>query len=209
MKLIDISWPITADMTAYKDRPTVSFEQTKTFDKDGARETKLTLGSHTGTHVDSPAHFLAKGDTVNKIPLEQLVGPCTVFDMMSVDSTISRDDLAAYDIDEGAIVLLKTKNSQHKPTDLFDPNFVYFDPSGAEYLVECGVAAVGIDYSGIERDQPDHETHKTLMLADIAIIEGLRLAHVPEGEYIFICLPLSLPGLDAAPARAILIDEVG
>jgi len=207
MKIIDISWPISPDMTSYKDRHVVSIEPTKTFDADGAREAKLTLGSHTGTHIDSPSHFLARGDTVDRIPLEQLVGPCIVIDMTEIDGAITADDLDDYEIEEGDIVLLKTKNSRCNPTEPFDTNFVYLDHSGAQYLAERGVAAVGIDYLGIERDQPGHETHKTLMLADIAIIEGLRLAHAHEGEYILFCLPLALPGFDAAPARAILIDE--
>jgi len=207
MKIIDISWPISPDMTAYKDHPIVSFEPTKRFEQNGARETKITLGSHTGTHVDAPAHFFERGDTIDKLPLERLVGPCVVLDLTHVKKKVTRDDLEHYDLDEGEVVLLKTKNSDKAPTSSFDSAFVYLDESGAHYLAECQVGAVGIDYLGIERDQPDHTTHRMLMRADIPIIEGLRLKDVEEGEYILFCLPLKLVGIDAAPARALLLDD--
>jgi len=66
---------------------------------------------------------------------------------------------------------------------------------------------VGIDYLGIEHSQPGHVTHTTLMHQDIVIIEGLRLFHINPGRYFFVCLPLAVIGLEAAPARAILIEE--
>jgi len=207
MKIIDISWPITPDMITYKDRPTISIEPTKQFEKDGARETKITLSSHSGTHIDAPAHFLQRGDTVDAIPLEQLMGPCVVLDLTGIAEKITRDDLEQYELDADMIVLLKTKNSDKSPTAPFDPKFIYLDESGAQYLAECNIVAVGIDYLGIERNQPDHGTHKMLMRADIPVIEGLRLKGVEEGEYVLFCLPLMLPGLDAAPARAVLLDE--
>jgi len=207
VKIIDISWPISPDMTTYKDRSIVSFEPSKRLEQDGARETKITLGSHSGTHVDAPAHFFERGDTVERLPLEQLVGPCVVLDLTHVDEKITREDLEQYDLDEGVIVLLKTKNSETSPIAPFDSSFIYLDESGARYLAEHQIGAVGIDYLGIERNQSDHATHKTLIRADIPIIEGLRLRGVEEGEYILFCLPLKLVGLDAAPARALLLDD--
>jgi arylformamidase len=73
-------------------------------------------------------------------------------------------------------------------------------------LAEKKVKAVGIDYLGIERNQPDHATHTILMNNNITIIEGLRLADVMAGDYFFICLPLNVVGLEAAPARALLLQ---
>ena len=90
---------------------------------------------------------------------------------------------------------------------MFHYNFVYVDKSAAEYLVQIKSVAIGIDYLGIERDQPQHDTHALLLQNNIPIIEGLRLGHVKPGYYTLMCLPLLIPGLDAAPARAILIED--
>ena len=112
MKIIDISWPITLDMTAYKDRAVVSFNYTKTFEKDGVRESIITLGSHSGTHIDAPSHFLADGAAIQERNLAETCGPCIVLDCTDVIEAIADDEvLRKHEINEGDIVLLKTRNS--------------------------------------------------------------------------------------------------
>jgi arylformamidase len=209
MKLLDISWPITTATTGYKDRHIVSLEQLKDFDKDGVRESKIALYSHTGTHVDAPSHFLRDGKTIDEVELERLTGTCVVLDLMEVEDAITMELLEQFDdlIAPDEIVLLKTSNSLLEATAPFNPHFVYLHQSGARYLIEKGIKAVGIDYLGIERGDSNHTTHTLLMHADVAIIEGLRLAHVDAGEYPFMCLPLNVIGAEAAPARAVLLVE--
>jgi arylformamidase len=209
MKVIDISWPLSEATTSYKDKKIVEFKPTKEFDKDGARETAITLGSHSGTHVDAPSHFLRDGKTIDQITLDRLLGTCIVLDLTEIQEKITRADLAEFDdqILEGDIVLLKTINSSSPATNGFNPHFVYLEHSGAQYLKEKGIKAVGIDYLGIERNQPGHLTHNECMHHDILIIEGLRLDHVEPGEYFMCCLPLFTIGLDGAPARAVLIQN--
>jgi arylformamidase len=96
---------------------------------------------------------------------------------------------------------LKTKNSYN---DYFDFRFVFLDRSGAEYLRDVGVIGVGIDCLGIERDQPDHDTHKALLPSEIIILEGLRLKDIEEGSYILSALPLKILNGDGSPVRAVL-----
>ncbi len=203
--IIDISWPISEGMTAYKDKKTVTFTAKKEFDRDKARETLLTLNAHSGTHIDAPSHFLQDGGTIDQLNLESVCGPCLVVDCTSVTEHITADDLKDVEIAPGMIVLFKTKNSEKSPENPFDPAFIYLEKSGAEYLASQKVKAVGIDYLGIERNQPDHETHTILLEKHIPIIEGLRLGEVTPGQYQLFCLPLALRGLEAAPARAILL----
>jgi arylformamidase len=203
--IIDISWPITPTMTAYKNRRLVTVAHTKTFQRDAARESMITLGSHTGTHVDAPAHFLSEGATIDQILLEPLVGPCKVLDMTRCGEEITPADLESCDIQAGDRVLFKTRNSLREPAAVFDPTFVFLGMQGAQWLAARGVLAVGIDYLGIERGQPGHETHQALLGSGIPIIEGLRLAGAHPGHYTLVCLPLLLMGLDGAPARAILM----
>lgn len=207
MEIIDISWPISSATTGYKDRKVVEFHERKTFAKDGFRESTITVDSHSGTHIDAPFHFLSDGKTIDQLNLASVVGKAQVIDCMTVSDAITREFLEEQNIQQGDIILLKTINSQKNATDTFSPDFIYLHSSGAQYLAEKKVKAVGIDYLGIERGQPGHPTHLELMKNNIAIIEGLRLNAVSAGSYQFVCLPLYVIGLEAAPARAILITE--
>lgn len=204
MNIIDISWPISPRMTSYKDKQVVAIEQTKVFERDTVRETLITLSSHTGTHIDAPAHFLKDGISIDTLHPLSCVGPAQVFDMTHVDECITKEDLNQVEITTD-IVLFKTKNSFRSATEPFDYNFIYLAASGAEVMIEHNIRAIGIDYLGIERKQPGHETHKIFMQRTVPIIEGLRLQEVSAGTYFLWCLPLYLPGLEAAPARALLI----
>lgn len=208
MNIIDISWPITDGMTEYKDRKTVYITTIKSFAQDQVRESTLTLHTHTGTHIDAPAHFLHDGNTIDQISLSHYIGTCSVVDFTTVDQAITAEELKKITIEPEAIVLFKTKNSRLKTDKPFDPNFVYLDASAATLLVEKKVKSVGIDYLGIERNQPTHITHKILLQNNIGIIEGLRLEHVQPGSYFLCCLPIALVGLDAAPARAVLLESL-
>ncbi len=204
--IIDISWPISPDMTSYKDIKIVTFTPTKTLEKDHARETKITLGAHSGTHIDAPAHFIKNGHTIDNILLQKFVGPCRVIELTEITDHINAQDLEKHAIQEQEIILLKTQNSLLNPTHHATKSFIYLDHSAARYLAEKKIKSVGIDYLGIERNQPDHETHITLLNNNIPIIEGLRLAHAPAGNYLLCCLPLAVQNLEASPARAILFQ---
>jgi arylformamidase len=207
MTLIDITWPLNPQTTAYKDKKTIHFTATKNFAEHGVRESLITLNSHSGTHVDAPAHFLKDGNTSEKISLSALCGPCIVIDMTHCNECITQEDLKDIRLEKNVRVLFKTKNSFLSPTAPFNPAFIYLEKSAAQFLVQQNSAAVGIDYLGIERNQPAHETHIALLENNIPIIEGLRLAQVQPRKYLLICAPLAIEGLDGAPARAFLIDQ--
>lgn len=208
MKIFDISWPISTAATAYKDKKTVSFQETKQFATDKVRETIITLGSHTGTHVDAPSHFLEQGISIDQLELSSLIGPCTVLDCTDVTVSIGKEYLQKkINFKTENILLFKTTNSFLSNTDSFNPNFIFLDQTGAQWCVENNIKTVGIDYLGIERGQAGHPTHKELFNNNLAIIEGLRLAEIREDSYWLICLPLRIVGLDAAPARAILFKN--
>lgn len=207
MKIIDISWPISSATTGYKDKNIVKILDEKNFNKDSARETSITISSHTGTHVDAPSHFLRDGKTIDQLDLSKIIGRCKVIDMTAAIDQITGEHLQEHEINAGDIILLKTTNSLRDPVDKFNPHFIYLGVGGANYLAQKKIKAVGIDYLGIERGNPDHQTHTTLFNGDVVIIEGLRLGHVNPGTYEFICLPLNVIGTEAAPARAILLDK--
>lgn len=208
MKIFDISWPISTDITAYKDRKTVEFRPIKIFEADGVRESLITFGAHTGTHIDAPSHFQKEGKTIDQLDLSHVIGKCKVFDMSAVTDGITQDHLENLDIQAHDIILFKTSNSANQATDKFTPHFIFLEISGAQYLVQRNVKAVGIDYLGIERGQAGHLTHNLLFKHTIVIIEGLRLGAITQGSYFLCCLPLAMVGLEAAPARAVLIEGI-
>src|SRR5262249_47746798 len=120
MTIYDISWPISASMTTYKDKGGVVIRTCKTIENDAVYETVLECGSHTGTHVDAPAHFIKDGIPIEKIPLEHLIGPALVIDLQHTEGGIEASDLQSHAIMPGDIVMFKTKNSARSATDPFD-----------------------------------------------------------------------------------------
>lgn len=206
MRIYDISMSIFYDMPVYKrkvsKRPVVKVESD--FTSGSVYETRLEMNMHTGTHIDMPLHILENGATIDALDLHKVVRPCKVFDFKHVEEKISEEYLTAKNIREGDFILLKTKNSY---LDILEDEYIYLDKAGAEYLRDKKITGVGIDALGIERSQPDHETHKALLGAGIVIIEGLRLKEVEEDEYLMVAAPLRIAGSEAAPVRALLIKD--
>lgn len=203
MKIIDISLPISNETLVHPSEDFLTIEPNREFEKDGVRTSKITSGSHTGTHIDAPRHFLEKGKGIDEINLEKCMGPCQVIEIPEEVEIIEKSHVA------GKInsprVLFKTKNSSllSKP---YTKEFTSLSVSGAEYLIEKKVVLVGIDYVGIEASgSPGHPVHTKLLEKEVVIVEGLNLSNVTEGNYELRILPLRLENLDAAPARAILI----
>lgn len=204
--MIDISWPLTHGMTTeYRDRETFGIELMARFDTNSMEESQYCMGTHTGTHIDSPAHFIKGGKTIDQFPLSTFNGPCIVIDASDCTEVVTKEKLASYQLEPDLIVLLKTKNSQLPPDAPFYTEFVYLSVDGARYLADQGVKLVGIDYLSIERNQPNHPTHKALLSNDIPILEGLRLSQAQEGRCMLICLPLRFIATEAAPCRAALV----
>lgn len=203
MEVYDISMTIERDMTVYKNRleRRPLLEQTRKINPDGVNESTLHINTHTGTHMDAPRHILEGGEGIHRIDLNRCITPCKVLDLTFAKESISAEALKTKKIAKGDFVLLKTKNSFQ---DFFDFRFVFLDVSGAEYLRDIGVIGIGIDCLGVERDQPDHITHKTLLKEGIVILEGLRLKHIEEGSYMLSAVPLKIHNGDGSPVRAVL-----
>ena len=145
------------------------------------------------------------GATIDEIELKKLILRCRVLDLTNVVSSITKEDLMDKNILSGEFLLLKTRNSF---TEKYEPDFVYVSESGAKYLAEKKIIGVAIDSFGIERAQPNHETHKILFKNEITIIEGVRLKGIAEDEYFMCALPLKIKGVDGSPARIVLIKDL-
>lgn len=208
MTIHDVSIPIQATMPVWPGQLWVDITPIVTVAKDGASVSKVTVSSHSGTHVDAPAHFLEKGTTVDQLNLTTLIGKATVYDLTTVDKEIGVGDVINLPMQKGDRVLFKTTNSTLLKDEFFHNEFIYLTADAAKFLVAKEICLVGTDYLGIEkRGSPGHPVHKTLLSANIIIIEGLNLSDIVAGEYMLYCLPLKITGCDGAPARVVLIKE--
>ena len=172
--------------------------------------TKLSLSAHTGTHMDAPRHFVAKGTTMETMPLDAVLGRCRVIELKH-KTAITVEELKPHKLKRGERVLFKTRNSTKSwrmaKTSTFDEDFIYIPAPTAQYLVDTGVMTVGVDYLSVGGFNKDGvECHQIMLGAKqpIWIIEGLNLAKVKPGHYELACLPLKIVGADGAPCRAVL-----
>jgi len=198
---IDISVTLRSGMVHWPDDPPVSIVRVRDVAHgDPATLASLSLGSHSGTHIDAPLHFLADGVGIDSMPLDATVGRARVVDIVD-PVTVTRDELARHDPRPDERILLRTQNSSRVwGTDRFVPDFVSVSTAAARLLVERRVRTVGVDYLSVG----SHEVHRLLLGAGIWIIEGLDLARAPVGEVELVCLPLRIANGDGGPARAIL-----
>lgn len=203
MKFYDITMPITKDIMVYKNRPhkKPKFTVASDFTTGSSYETELSFNLHTGTHIDFSKHMLKNGEVSTNFNPLQLVREVKVLNLTHVKDAITKEHLKKFNINKSDFILLKTQNSFDKE---FNFNFIYLSKEGAEYLAEIGVSGVGIDALGIERSQPEHDTHKILFNNNIIILEGITLKEVEEGNYNMIALPLRINDVEALPIRAIL-----
>ena len=207
MKLIDVSVPIRDAMTVYRGNPPVRIRPAMTLQRDGVNLSELCLGSHTGTHIDAPSHFVRGGVGVDRLNLDRFIGPAWVADLGRVRGGINADDLTRARIPRGSRrVLLRTGNSRWwHPARPFRTNFVYLAADGAAWMVDRGVELVGIDYLSIEGyGVQGAPTHKRLLGAGIPILEGLDLFKVRPGRWQMAALPLRIVNGDAGLTRAVL-----
>lgn len=202
----DITLSIRRGMVIYPGDPAVEVEpHSRIADGDDANVTALSMGTHTGTHVDAPSHFIEGGTPVDELALERLIGPAAVVRVDPEVTAIGEAELRAAGIDGAERVLLRTRNEALLDRSDFDEGFAHLTGDGARYLLEAGVRLVGIDYLSIEAsDAEDMVAHRTLLERDVVVLEGLDLREVPPGRYDLICLPMKLEGLDGAPVRAVL-----
>ena len=203
---IDVSVPLRSGMVRWPDNPPVEIQRTLDVERgDVATVSRLSMGSHTGTHMDAPLHFVRGGDGLDRMPLDATVGPARVIGIEDPVS-VKREELEPYGIGRGERVLFKTRNSARRWwAEDFMEDFVYVSEGAALYLAELGVRTVGVDYLSVGGFLQDGvETHQALLGAEIWVIEGLDLSQIEPGEYELICLPLKVEDGDGAPARAIL-----
>lgn len=201
---IDVSVRLRSETPTWPGDPPVWVREVEPFQEgDPARVSVLSMGSHTGTHLDAPAHYLRDGATIDEMPPAVGLGEAHLVDVGEAPF-VEPSDLEAVDLGAVDRLLIRTRNS---PTlwerDEFVETFAHLSTEAAEHLAEAHLDLVGIDYlsvAGYERNQ--EPVHTALLEAGVWILEGLNLDGVPEGRLELACLPLKVEDCDGAPARA-------
>ncbi len=198
--------PLFVGMPVFPGDPPFGTQRTHSIDRgDPYNLSTLTFGSHAGTHVDPPVHFVTEGATIDRIDLGILRGPCRVMAIPRSAGSVGPRELSG--VPSGIErLLLRTANSNRWQRRVeFFPDYVALAPEGADLLIERGIRLVGIDSLSIERDATGKfpVPHRPLGSGS-RILEALLLAEVPPGPYVLECLPLRLRDGDGGPARAAL-----
>ena len=195
-QLLDVSVSLAAGIPAYPGNPEFELQPIKRIADGGSSNvSKLTMGTHTGTHVDAPRHFFDAGAGVDR----SRSTCCWARAAWSRSPTRRHRQswLAAAGLREDIRVLLKTSNSALWNGEGFHQDYTYVTEDGAGYLVEQGVRVVGIDYLSVEQfKKAGAPAHRALLSQSVIIIEGLNLADVEPGMYEMYCLPLRIAGGD-------------
>jgi kynurenine formamidase len=233
-KLIDLTYPFSAETVYW---PTAEGFKLKV-DAAGTTEqgyyyaaNSFCAAEHGGTHLDAPVHFARGKASVDRIPLERLIGPGIVVDVRKTaaanpDYQVSIQDFNDWEkqngrMPDGIIVLLRTGWGKHYPdrirylgTDRRGPeavpllHFPGLDPAAARWLAQNRkVAAIGLDTASIDRGQSKlFESHRILFEAGIPALENIaNLDQLPASGFQIIALPMKIEGGSGGPLRIIAV----
>ena len=206
MRIYDVTRPVYNEMAIFGGDPKVYFERVQSTAEGGFLQPRQNRVRPAHRHACRQPVSLPCGRSGSRpCSLEHFIGRARVIEFDA--PLITRAELEPYAPKRGERILLKSANSFRDPDAGFDPNYVAIDRSLAEYVAECGILTLGVDFQTVGKGADIGVCHRTLFEAGICIIEGLRLAEVPAGEYMLSALPLRITGAEGSPVRAVLISE--
>lgn len=216
-RVIDLSWLVNGQGASNPAFPAVAVNTCLSYEKDGWMAEIVTAATHVGTHIDAPAHRIRNGKTVSDYPLERFQGEAVTVDLYykKQGEEITVEDLKPYNnkIKQGDIVLLCTGwGYKREETDSYD--YIYNSPwlggYAAEYLVQKGVNAVGIDHFSIGGAKPENvcKPHDVLLSADVLVFEDLMLPRclLEKERWYIAAFPIHLGNTSGSFARVVALD---
>jgi arylformamidase len=204
MQVIDLSVLLSEETPVYPGDPETKLEKISTVENDGHFDTYLSMVTHTGTHIDAPAHMLADGKTLDKFPASHFVGRGVYIKVEN--NTFDLESVKRAGIQAGDIVLFNTNMSDHYYETGYWQDRPAMSEEIAQYLVNQKVKMVGLDTGSADPKGSDgHPIHATLLRGEVLIIENMtNLAQLEGKQFNVYALPLKLD-VDGAPARAIAV----
>jgi kynurenine formamidase len=208
MKIVDLTHPITPNMPVYPGTEPPIITTGCSIDEIGFLEKKITFYSHTGTHIDAPAHLIKGHKTLDMLPIEHFYGPALLVDFADVTAnSIDIDHLKPFQdqIREADFLLLHTGWNQYWGSEQYFTSYPVLSLKAAHWLSSFDLKGIGLDtISADSADSQDYLIHKTLLAKSMIIIENLtNLAALSCNQFQFSCFPLSLADADGSPVRAV------
>lgn len=215
-RVVDLSRRVDDATQVYPGDPPVRLSPATTIVADGVNVLDVHLGSHSGTHVDAPYHFIGDGARIDELPLRLFLGPAVVMDVRGKGprERVVADDLRPYQahLSEGVIAVVRTGWEEHYGMPLYYDH-PFLDVQAARMLLNTGtrtiaIDALNVDETVLEGEHPEgYPVHHEILGAGGAIVENLtNLAAVDFSAPIFSLLPIKLGAADGAPARAVAIE---
>lgn len=196
--IIDLSVALNQKTPAYPGDPHIVMKQSDTIESDGYLGHSVELGTHTGTHIDAPAHMIQDGPSLGEIPLQTFIGQGKVVYGTDIQA------IKAAGIIAGDIVLFDTNTASRYYEASYFSDYPVLDQDSVEYLIETDVRMIGLDTCSADIVD-GFPNHKALLSAGIPILENLtNLTELHGKTFQVIALPLKL-NLDGAPARVIAV----
>jgi kynurenine formamidase len=208
MQIIDLSHAISPDMPVYPGTNPPKFSIPCTIEKDGFTETEISIFTHTGTHVDAPAHILKGAETLDHKAINHFIGKACVLDFQSAhNNTISIENIIPFQsqVEKCDFILFHTGHSQLWGTNDYYKDYPVLSDETALWLVDNNIKGIGADVISADAiGDSDFPIHKILLKNSIIIIENLtNLGKIPEKNFIFSCFPLKIENADGSPVRAV------
>jgi kynurenine formamidase len=212
-QIIDLSHPINEGMPVYPGTEPPVIEAPCTVEKDGFYERKLSFYSHTGTHIDAPAHLLADAPTLDMLPIDTFVGPGSVIDLTQITgntgntgNSIPLSILKPFKnlFETSDFILFHTGWSRYWGQDTYFSGFPVLTKESALWIHQFGLKGIGVDMISVDATgEMDLEIHKILLKQSILIENLVHLDRLPQTGFTFSCLPMYLEAADGSPVRAV------
>lgn len=209
MKIIDLTQNINEIMPVYPgtDRPSIT--NATTIENEGFAEKLIKMYSHTGTHIDAPAHMLQNGSTLDNFNVDKFIGKAIIIDCEV--QKITKNLIMSNIEQKGNIdfIILNTGWSSKWGIDDYFYNFPILEADASSYISQLGLKGIGLDCISIDAVGSDKmENHIKIFNSNMIIIENLcNLDQLVNKEFIFSSLPLKIENSDGSPTRAIAILE--
>ncbi|QOY93125.1 arylformamidase [Massilia sp. UMI-21] len=207
LRLWDISPTISAAIPVWPgDTPFAASPTWQIQDGCPVRVSRMTMTTHLGAHTDAPSHYDPAGSAIDAVDLRPYIGPCRVIHCIGAGAVEAAHLEGKLD-GVPPRVLLRTYASA--PQTAWDPAFAAVTPAAIALLASRGAILVGTDTPSLDpQDSKTLDAHHAVRANGMAILEGIVLDEVPEGDYELLALPLKLAGMDASPVRAVLRELV-
>ncbi|RXK87742.1 cyclase family protein [Chlorobaculum sp. 24CR] len=210
MRIIDLSHPISPDMPLWPGTPQPKFSDLCTIGRDGFGERWLQLSSHTGTHLDAPAHLVEGAASLDGLPANHFAGKGVMLDLREIQNgpvSLARLLTSRARIEQAEFLLLHSGWSRFWGSDEYSRGYPVLSPDAAAWLAGLGLKGIGIDAPSF--DPADSEAlpiHRALLGAGLVLIENLTaLGQLSGSSFLFSALPLPIAGAEACPVRAVAL----